>query len=116
MIKHFSTKLRIEAAIFLVSLLVQLVYLYSSSAFPTFRVPIIDSDSYIKLARAWIDNGVMDLKFFWQPFFYPFFLSCVYYITGSLILIPRLIQSLIFALTCMLTYRLASRIYDRSVG
>ena len=47
---------------------------------------------------------------------YPFYLSLVYYITGSSILIARIVKALLSAYMSVLIYRLASRNFGENVG
>jgi len=66
------------AAVFLLAALIRGLYLYESSDNPTFFAPIVDSHRYDEIA-CWLakGEGVTD-EFFWQPFFYPVFLSLLY--------------------------------------
>jgi len=102
--------------IFFLALLVRLIYLYESSANPSFEVPLVDAASYDKIARAFADGKGMDYNFFWQPFFYQFFLSLVYVISGSSIVCAKVIQAFLGALTCVLACRLGEKIFNRGLG
>lgn len=104
-------------AILGLSLVVRCAYLIDSADNPTFRTPIVDAATYDELARGAALHGTGIVKgFFWQPFFYPYFLTIVYKLTGGSILAARLIQLVLGALTCALTYRFATRVFDRRVG
>lgn len=102
--------------IFSLALAVRFVYLYESSANPSFQAPIVDSDFYDEIARGFAEGQGLGKRFFWQPFFYPFFLSVVYFFSGNSIISAKVIQVLLGCLTCALTYRLAEVIFDRRIG
>ncbi len=110
------TRFRIDVAIFAIALLVRVVYLCESTDSPTFRIPIVDSRTYDELARSVAEGRGMDRGFFWQPFFYPFFLSIVYSLSHCSVLAARIIQVLLGSVTCTLTSRLGERIFDRRTG
>ncbi len=102
--------------IFSLALTIRFIYLYESSANPSFQAPIVDSKVYDETARTFAKEQSLGSNFFWQPFFYPFFLSVVYFFSGSSIISAKVIQVLLGALTCTLTYRLAEVIFDRRIG
>ena len=62
-------RLAIPAAIFLLALLVRVAYLIDSAGYPAFTIPIFDARNTTSAARHWLSTGVMDMQFFWQPFF-----------------------------------------------
>ena len=47
---------------------------------------------------------------------FPFYLSLVYRVFGPIIIIPRLINALLSAWTCLLVYRMSSRTFGEEVG
>lgn len=102
--------------IFALALIVRLIYLAEMSKSPTFHVPIIDSATYDEHARALLSSGAFGPQFFWQGFFYPFFLTVVYLLTGGSILWARLIQIVLGSLLCVGVCRLGSRIFNRRTG
>lgn len=104
------------AVIFTLALTVRLVFLYQSRANPSFDVPIVDSMTYDAMARSLAQGDAMSEKFFWQPFFYPFFLSVVYFFSGSSILWAKIVQVLLGSVTCVLTCRLGERIFNARTG
>ena len=99
-----------------VALIARGVYLYESSANPTFAAPIMDSADYDDLARALLERRQAHTPLFWQPVFYPLYLAAVYLLTNSSIWAAKLIQVALGAATCLLTYRLGDRIFGRSTG
>ena len=106
----------VVAGLFVLALLVRSLYLYESASNPTFDEPIVDSHTYDRLARAFAGGGGLTDEFFWQPFFYPLFLSAVYRLADSSILIAKLIQVLIGAVTCVLTSKLGLAVFNRRTG
>ena len=111
-----STRARIVLGLFTLALAVRLLYLYESADNPTFDQPIVDAGAYNELARALAEGTPMSEHFFWQPFFYPAFLSLLHALSGSSIVFARVIQLLLGALTCVLTYRLGELAFDRRTG
>jgi 4-amino-4-deoxy-L-arabinose transferase-like glycosyltransferase len=102
--------------VFSLAFIVRLIYLYESSANPSFQTPIVDSKTYDETARAFAEKQVLGSNFFWQSFFYPFFLSMVYFFSGNSIIAAKVIQVLLGALTCALAYRLGEKIFGRQTG
>ncbi len=68
------------------------------------------------MARAMAAGQGMSHNFFWQPFFYPFFLSIIYLISNSSIVCVKVIQVLLGSFTCLLTYFLGRKIFGRTAG
>jgi len=101
------------AAIFLLAFAVRLLYLYQASRNPGFMIPLVDSQAYDAAARQLAVHGTMSVQFFWQAFFYPLFLACVYAATGCSIIAAKLFQAVLGAAVCVLVYRLAFSIFDR---
>jgi len=104
------------AGVLLLSLLVRLLYLLDSSAGLTYDTPIIDSYTYHKVAESLVRGEGLTPEFFWQPVFYPTFLALAYAVGGSSIAFARLLQLLIGVVTCALTYRLGTTVFDRRAG
>ena len=91
-------------------------YLFESSSNPTFFAPVVDSETYDRLASAFAAGHELTDEFFWQPPFYPLFLGIVYRLSGSSIVWAKLLQALIGSATCLLTYHLGRTVFDRRVG
>ncbi|HUW18007.1 MAG TPA: tetratricopeptide repeat protein [Sedimentisphaerales bacterium] len=104
------------AGIFLLALFVRGLYLYESRDNPTFSAPIVDSLTYDLMARGLARGGGMTHEFFWQQFFYPFFLSIVYFFSNCSVIWAKIIQIVLGSATCALTYRLAERVFGRGAG
>ena len=124
------TDWRILIAVFLLALAVRGVYLWQSARQnPTFYVPVVDAETYHTMACALLGRVTSDSSyalqrevdathagFFWQPFFYPFFLSVVYFFAGPSILTAKIVQMAIGGATCSLTYLLGRVVFSRKVG
>jgi len=123
------TDWQIMAGVFLLALAVRGTYLWQSSANPTFRTPVVDAETYHTMACTLLKRMTGDTSFavqrggdpthsgfFWQPFFYPFFLSVIYLFAGPSILTAKIVQILIGAVTCSLTYLLGRTVFSRAVG
>jgi 4-amino-4-deoxy-L-arabinose transferase-like glycosyltransferase/predicted negative regulator of RcsB-dependent stress response len=106
----------VACIIFSLALTIRLTYLCEISANPTFQVPIVDSKTYDETARSLVAGQGLVSNFFWQPFFYPFFLSVVYFFSGGSIIAAKVIQVLLGASTCALTYRLGEKIFGGRTG
>lgn len=113
-----GTKILTKSAyiIFSIAFVIRLIYLYESSASPSFQIPIVDSKVYDETAKALVAGQGLTSNFFWQPFFYQFFLSVVYFYSDNSIIFAKFIQVLLGALTCALTYKLGEKIFDRQIG
>jgi 4-amino-4-deoxy-L-arabinose transferase-like glycosyltransferase len=111
-----DTSSRIILIIFVLALVVRLAYLGGISDMPTFDTPIVDSQEYDMLARGLADEGIMDHTFFWQGFFYPLFLSFVYFLSNGSLITARVVQILLGSAACVFVYRLGADIFDRRTG
>lgn len=103
-------------AIFCLAVLVRGFYLYQSRDNPTFSAPIVDAMTYDQMARNFAGGGGLTSEFFWQPIFYPLFLSSVYWISKSSILCVKLVQVLLGGLTCVLVYLLGNKVFGKPAG
>jgi 4-amino-4-deoxy-L-arabinose transferase-like glycosyltransferase/Tfp pilus assembly protein PilF len=113
--RELST-IAIGMGIFVGALLLRLLFLYDFSDNPTFYAPIVDAQSYDTLARDLAEGGPFQEGLFWQPILYPVWLSLVYELSDSSILFAKVHQAIIGALTCLLTYLLAHRLFYRRVS
>ena len=100
----------------MLAILVRGSYLYDNSDNPTFKVPIVDSMTYDQMARKAIQGEGITRDFFWQQCFYPSFLSVVYFFSNSSVILVKIIQNFLGAVTCVLTFRLGDRIFGRTAG
>ncbi len=109
-------KQRIAVAVFLFALLLRVLYLVESSGNPTFELPIVDSGDYYEMAREFFETRSIDKLFFYQPFFYPSFLSLVCLFFKSPIITAKLIQAVVGSLTCLLTFLLGKKVFGLRSG
>jgi len=103
-------------AVFLVAVLVRGLYLYQSRDNPTFSAPVVDAMTYDQMARTLAAGEGLTSEFFWQPTFYPLFLSAVYRLSNSSILCVKLVQILLGSLTCVLACLLGSKVFSKAAG
>jgi len=106
----------IGIGIFGFALAVRVVYLLESADNPTFDVPISDAGTYDRIARSLAAGRPMGGDFFWQPVFYPAFLTAAHIASGSSLVFAKAIQALLGAVTCVLVYLLGRRVFDRRTG
>jgi tetratricopeptide (TPR) repeat protein len=104
------------AGVFLLALCVRGLYLYDSSDNPTFSAPIVDSLTYDQMARGLTENGELTQEFFWQPSFYPLFLSVVYWFSDGSVLWVKVLQAILGSLACVLVYRLGKELFGGPAG
>ncbi len=103
-------------AIALVGLVIRIVYVLQARANPQFAAPSMDAGYHDEWAWQ-LAQGI------WQggePFFraplYPMFLSAIYAVAGHDHLMPRLVQAVIGAGSCLLVFAIGQRLFSRTVG
>lgn len=111
----------IASSIFIISLGVRLLYLYETCNNPFFEPITIDAIGYHTVAqkysgRLFSDFTDLPVRFYHQPFFYPFFLALIYKFTGSSLLCVKIIQAVIGATTCVTGFVLGRRLFTTPVG
>ncbi|MEW6198423.1 MAG: tetratricopeptide repeat protein [Planctomycetota bacterium] len=102
--------------VFGVALAVRVAYLLDSADWPAFRWPVVDAYAYHHAARELAAGHGFGDRFFWQPFFYPFFLACLYTFVGPAVVVAKIVQIVLGAATCALTARLGQRIFGPAAG
>lgn len=107
---------RVAIGIFALALAVRALYLWESSANPSFDAPVVDSFNYHIRAKSLADGAGMRDDYFTYGLFYQAFLALVYFVSGSSILVARVVQIVLGSVTCALTFRLGRRIFGRRVG
>ncbi len=95
------------------ALLLRLFFLFGFSDNPTFDAPVVDAQGYDAMARDIANGRPVGERLFWQPLFYPLWLSSVYTLSSSSMLVAKLFQTIVGSATCLLTFLLASRLLDR---
>ena len=111
-----STGWRSAIGIFAFALAVRVVYLLESADNPTFDIPISDAGTYDRIARSLTAGRPMGSDFFWQPVFYPAFLTAAHIASGSSLVFVKALQALLGAVTCVLVYLLGCSVFDRRTG
>jgi tetratricopeptide (TPR) repeat protein len=102
--------------IFLLAIVIRGLYLIDSSDNLTFNVPVVDSRTYDQIAREVVDKGNLTRDLFWQPPFYPLFLSLIYLFSKGSILSVKVFQMILGGLTCVLVYLLGRKIFNKRIG
>jgi tetratricopeptide (TPR) repeat protein/4-amino-4-deoxy-L-arabinose transferase-like glycosyltransferase len=111
-----SGGLRLGIVVFLLAAMVRGIYLYDGRDNPTFSVPVVDSLTCDLVARELAQGWGMSREFFWQQFFYPLFLSVVYFFSDCSILAAKIVQIVLGSVTCVLIYTVGMRIFGRAAG
>ena len=102
--------------LFVLALLLRVGHVVSMRSSPLFDQPIMDMAEHDSWARQlasgkWLGEGA----FFRAPA-YPYLLGVTYAIFGHSYLIPRLLQAVLGAFTCLLIFWLGSRFFDEPTG
>ncbi len=104
------------SVIFILALCVRLFYLYENANSPTFNVPIVDARGYDLIASKLVNTAKMPEQFFWQQFFYPLFLSVVYFFSNCSVVVAQIVHAILGAVNCVLTFFLGRRVFNRRIG
>jgi 4-amino-4-deoxy-L-arabinose transferase-like glycosyltransferase len=108
---------RFPWALFVAALAVRLLYLLQSRDFPAFGRPLVDALTHHRLAEGIAaGQGVAELLGGNRPFFEPLFLAAVYAFAGPSVLAAQLVQAVVGAGTCVLTWAVGRRLADERVG
>ena len=59
------------------------LYLMEASAGPTFQMPVVDAHVYHQAAVGLVRGEGFSSSYFFQPFFYPFWLASLYWVSGT---------------------------------
>ena len=115
---HFIDQ-RAPYLIFGLALLLRLAYILQIDASPLFAFPVVDARTYAEQAQRlaaghWLGRGEGP---YWQPPLYPYFLALIKLLAGqSFFYAARLLQILLGAGTCLMTYHLGRRLFTRPIG
>ncbi len=99
-------------AVFGAALLVRLLYLATAGG-TAFAHPLIDADYYDALGEQLAVGDGFPAGPFWQPPLYPLVLGALFKLFGHTIWAPRILQSLLGALTAALVFSVALRVTNR---
>jgi tetratricopeptide (TPR) repeat protein len=97
-------------AVFLLAAAVRLLYVHQLSGTVFFAHPVVDAEYFDNWAREILRSGAGHEGVLFRAPLYPYFLALVYRLTGGSYLAPRVVQSLLGALTALLSARLALRV------
>ena len=101
--------------VFGIALVVRLLYVWQIRSMVFFNAPIIDAEMYDRSAMNLLQS-VVEHKPFYQAPLYTYFLALIYRIFGHSYLFPRLIQSAIGAVNCVMVALIGKRLFGRSQG
>ena len=98
-----------------IAVVVRLIYLWQIKSIPLFEAPIIDAAMYDKSAMQILGSATAKKAFYQAPL-YSYFLALIYKIFGHNYLVPRLFQSLIGAVNCVMVMLVGERLFGRREG
>ncbi len=108
---------RFDAAVlFTLAFFARLLVILQLRSDVLFSTPIVDAAAYADQARALAAGAPVTEALFWQPIFYPLYLSLVFRLAGPSLLAARLAQALLGSASCVLVYLLARRLGRRRTG
>ena len=101
--------------VFGIALVVRLIYVWQIRSMVFFDAPIIDAEMYDLNAMNLLQSVVGQKAFYHAPL-YSYFLALLYRICGHNYLYPRLIQSTIGAVNCVMVALIGKRLFGRREG
>lgn len=103
--------------VFHLALVVRWIVLAQVWASPYASAPNIDSGAYEAVARRLLGDGDwLPAQAFYQSPFYGYVLAIVYRLAGANAWAPRVVQTLLGALSCAALYAIGARLYSRRAG
>lgn len=102
--------------VFIVALVIRLIYLEQLKNTPLFENLYTDSQFYDNWANQILRGDWIGKEPFFMGPLYPYFLAVIYTIFGHDFYIPRLIQSIVGSLGCLVIYLIAKEIFGKTVG
>ncbi len=106
----------IVGGIVLLAFLLRLVYLLEAQASPYFESPIMDPLYHLEWARAIAGGQTFQEGPFFRAPLYPWFLGTLLRFFGEGLLLPRVFQAGLGALTTLFTFLIARRAFEFRVG
>ena len=103
------------ALVFGIALVVRLMYVWQIRSMPFFEAPIIDANMYDQRAMNLLHSVVEQKPFYHAPL-YSYFLALIYGIFGHDYLFPRLVQSVIGAVNCVMVGLIGKRLFGGREG
>ncbi len=104
---------RYALLIFLGALALRLLYLYQIQNSPFLNYPQIDALWHHLWAKSIASGNILGDEVFFRAPLYPYFLGLIYSIFGEGPIAPRIIQSILGSLSCVLIYLIALRLFNR---
>ena len=98
------------------ALLLRLVYLKEMSGTPFFAVLIGDGKAYDEWAQRIAGGQWIGSEVFYQTPLYPYFLAAVFKLAGHRLIVARLVQVTIGALSCVLVGLAGKRFFNQKVA
>jgi len=103
--------------VFGLAFILRLIYLLQQrTADPLFDYPILDGLYHHNWAVSIVQGAFLGRESFFRAPLYPYFLALIYKIFGIGFFMPRVVQSLLGSISCVLTYRLGRAILGENVG
>ena len=102
--------------VFVIALALRLAHVLALRSSPYFHRPVLDAETYYWTARALAEGQGWDQLVYWQPPGYPYFLAAIFWLAGPGLLLPRLVQAGLGALTAALACAVGTRVFGRGVG
>ena len=102
--------------VFVTALALRLAHVLALRSSPYFARPVLDAETYYWAGRALAEGQGWDQAVYWQPPGYPYFLAAIFWLAGPDLLVPRLVQAGLGALTAALTCAIGTRVFGRAVG
>jgi len=99
--------------IFFAALILRLLYLYQIQDSPFLNYPQIDALWHHLWAQSIASGNIIGDEVFFRAPLYPYFLGLIYSIFGDGPIAPRVIQSILGSLSCVLIYFIALRLLNR---
>lgn len=108
--------LRLPLAIFALALAVRLAYTLGLRGTPPGDLLLIDSETYDRLGRALLRDGIRGEEAYAVNVLYPYFLAGIYAVAGGAKIAALLAQALLDSLTCVIIYLTAIRLFGRATA
>ena len=111
------TRFLLPMGIFVLAFLVRYVFLIQiKSSSPFFGSPIMDELYHDRWAQQIAAGDWMGSESFFRAPLYIYMLALIYKIFGHSFFIPRLFQIFLGSLSCVLTYLIAKKLFNRTIG
>jgi len=95
---------------------VRIIYVFQLSTNPFFNYPIVDSETYDRMAVSIADGKDPEIGPFFQPPLYPYFLGLLYAVFTRHLFTIRFLQMLLGVGNVFLTYLLARRLFGEKIA